>query len=87
MLIGNLTQGADCETYEAKLNPLAQKALAQVSFALRRGAISEEEHKQPNLSVRGCCLGSRTGPAYYCLPRMEDKAILGVDRCKKVIGP
>jgi hypothetical protein len=51
MLISHPEHGAGCDSYEPRLSPLAQEALALASIALREGAISEEEHSQATQSI------------------------------------
>ena len=52
MLISHPNNGADCDAFEPKLNPLAREALTLISIALREGAISEEDHLQATQSIR-----------------------------------
>jgi hypothetical protein len=52
MLISHPNNGADCDAFEPKLNPLAQEALALISIAMREGALFEEEHSQATQSIR-----------------------------------
>ena len=50
-LISHPEHGAGCDSYEPKLSPLAQEALALASIALREGAISEEDYSQATQSI------------------------------------
>ena len=52
MLISHPKNGADCDAFEPKLNPLAKEALALISIAMREGVISEEDHLQATQSIR-----------------------------------
>jgi len=50
-LISHPEHGAGCDSYEPRLSPLAQEALALASIALREGVISEEDYSQATQSV------------------------------------
>ena len=50
-LISHPEHGAGCDSYEPRLSPLAQEALALASIALKGGAISEEELLQATQSI------------------------------------